>query len=360
MAEFVEVEHKKEKVKYNVVIGNLIIPDKLRILSEENENLFFIIDKRVFEIYTELFIQNLYGNNYFLLDANEENKSIDSVVQIVSELLKNNFPRSGTIVLVGGGVTGDLGAFISSIYKRGIKFVNVPTTIISALDSSIGGKTGVNFAPLKNIIGSFYFPQEVIIDPLFFKSLPDDEIISGFGEMLKYGFLMNDEFLTIILDSFSELLSNKILRDNIVIDCINFKTEITKLDFNEKGIRKILNLGHTFAHGFESYAKFNIKHGVAVIIGIISSLYLSDYIGLITKNKLMFYLNELEKIKKYLPLFNFEPEIVYNFMKNDKKNKENKVNFVLLRNAGEIVYDIQVPDIAVYESIKKMEKFINE
>jgi 3-dehydroquinate synthase len=308
---------------------------------------FVIIDKNVFKYYGKV-IRDVFRTHaekiHFLeVTASEKSKSLSTANKIYNTLLSKNFGRDTLVVAVGGGIIGDLSGFVASTYMRGVDIVHVPTTILAAVDSSIGGKTGVNFLNAKNIIGTFYQPSLILVDTDFFKSLPEDEIISGAGEIIKYGFISGAGFYNYIYSNFNSLLElNPSVLDEIIFESVNLKLGVVSNDlFDKKGLRKILNFGHTFAHAFESYFTFKINHGKAVAAGLVTALFLSYRKKIINRNKLDELLRLPLMLKNKNLISDFFNDEIIDLMKTDKKNKKGELNFVLIKNFGEMVLDVR-------------------
>lgn len=242
------------------------------------------------------------------------------------------------MLAIGGGVTGDLAGFASSTYLRGIKLVHVPTTLLSMVDSSIGGKTAINFKDAKNIIGTIYPPQLVFIETNFLKTLPDVEIRAAFGEIIKYAFIADKSFHNYVKKNITSFLSCiSPGYTELIYRSLQIKKAAVEADEYETGIRQILNFGHTFGHAIESSLKFRLKHGYAIAAGIIAAIILSRKIGLITKDK-------AEKFISLPIAINFPGEIsalkipaALSFIDYDKKQKGGKHSFVLISEIGETV-----------------------
>ena len=245
------------------------------------------------------------------------------------------------IIGIGGGIVGDIVGFVASIYKRGINFINIPTTLLAQVDSAIGGKTGVNSKHGKNLIGSFYQPKLVIIDTSFLKSLPKKEMICGYAEILKHSIIKDKKFFKWLKKNTKHILlkNNKALTYAIKKSCL-IKMHFVNKDVNEKGLRMILNFGHTFAHAIEvknNYSK-KISHGEAVLSGMI----LAARLSLVKKICNLNIVKEIEEIYKKNNLsYTFAKYSNYNsinklipYLKNDKKNDDEKINFILLKNIG--------------------------
>ncbi len=270
----------------------------------------------------------------------EKSKNLKTVSSIVKILEKNNFSRNDSLISVGGGICGDVCGFASSIFKRGLNFINVPTTLLSQVDSAVGGKTGINSLSGKNMIGSFYQPSLVISDIDFLKSLPKREMICGYAEILKHSLIKDKIFFKFLKKNFIKILSHnhKSLEKTIYKSCL-IKKEIVEKDEKEKNIRKVLNLGHTFAHAYEATVGYNrgLNHGEAVLLGIMSAVEFSRKKNILKRNDFKQITEHLRKLNydslnKYFKLKDISKIIFY--MKQDKKNKDNKINLILLKSIG--------------------------
>lgn len=342
------IRTKNNKFNYPVIIGRNVINNLSAELfkAKLSERVFVIIDSNVYEYYHKV-VKKIFSTwtekiHFLQIPASEKSKSLTSVDKIYKTLLGKNFGRDTLIVAIGGGTIGDVSGFVASTYMRGVELVHVPTTLLAAVDSSVGGKTGVNLLNAKNIVGTFYQPSLVLIDTNFFKSLSDDEIISGTGEIIKYGFISNPGFYNYIYTNFISLLElNPSVLNKIISESVNLKLAVISNDlFDIKGLRKILNFGHTFAHAFESYFSFKINHGKAVTAGLVAALFLSYRKRIIKYDKLdeLLLLPLLLKNKNLISDFNSSEMI--DLMRTDKKNKKGKLNFVLIKDCGEMVIDV--------------------
>ena len=277
------------------------------------------------------------------LPSNEKTKSLNVANKIIEQLLRKNFNRSDCILAFGGGIIGDLSAFISNLTKRGLKFVNVPTTLLAQVDASIGGKTGINSNKGKNLIGTYYQPDFVLSDVSLLKSLPQREMVSGYAEILKHSLILDKKFFFWLLKNGKKMISekNNFLLVKAITKSCKIKSMIVNKDEKENNLRMILNFGHTFAHGFESAKNFSKKlnHGEAVLLGMIIASELSNKRKLLTFKELLLIkkhysnLKLLRNIKKVFKK-NEINKIVY-FMKKDKKNTNEKINLILLKKIGE-------------------------
>ncbi len=278
---------------YDVHIGENTFRQLLELINSSNlnNNLFFVIDKNVKELYSNL-IDTLINNyqkkiNSLIIETNENLKSFETLQNIYSSLLENNYTRDTLLVAIGGGIVGDICGFAAATFSRGIEYIQIPTTLLSAVDSSVGGKTGINFGNTKNIIGAFNQPNFVLIDVRFLDTLNKEEMLSGLGEVIKYAYLTNQSFYKYVKDNISSIIAkdHKVLLE-IIKESVRFKGDVVIRDEKENGNRKMLNLGHTFAHAYEVETNYKIKHGQAVIIGITSAIFLSFKLGIMTKPKM--------------------------------------------------------------------------
>ena len=342
-----EIKFKSKNHNYSVMIGKNILgilPKKVKLLCPKTKNVALIIDKNIPVKFKKELKKKL--KNYSLLflsfEASEKNKSIDKVNYFLNILLSKNFTRSDLIIGVGGGITGDVAGFVASIFKRGLNFINIPTTLLAQVDAAIGGKTGVNSNFGKNLIGSFYQPRLVISDTLFINSLSRREIICGYAEILKHSIIKDKNFFEWLKKNTKQILAKK-TRELIyaIKKSCSIKMWFVTRDVNEKGLRMTLNFGHTFAHAIEvknNYSK-KINHGEAVLTGMILAIKLSilkkscNYNTLkkvndiYKKNNLNYTLKNISNpkwIKDLIP-----------FLKHDKKNDDEKINFLLLKKIGQ-------------------------
>ena len=341
-----EIKFKNKNHSYSILIGKNtinILPKKIKILCPNTKNIALIIDSNVPVKFKRNLKKKLKNYNLLFLSfrSNEKNKSIRIVNYFLNVLLSKNFTRSDLIIAVGGGITGDITGFIASIFKRGISFINIPTTLLAQVDSAIGGKTGVNSNYGKNLIGSFYQPKLVLSDTSFLNSLSKKEMICGFAEILKHSIIKDKKFFN-WLEKNSRLIflkKDKELTYAIKKSC-EIKIYFVTKDLNEKGLRMILNFGHTFAHAIEvknNYSK-SITHGEAVLTGMILAIKLSilkknctykilnQVRNLYVKNNLTHSLKNVSNTKWIQSLIPF--------LKQDKKNDDDKINFLLLKDIG--------------------------
>ena len=348
---------------YPIYFGNNILGATGNLINsnfKQVKKICIITDNKIpKKLLTKLLISlKNYELKVFRLNVNEKTKNFIVAKNIIEQLLKNNFNRSDCVISFGGGIIGDLSAFIANLTKRGLKFINIPTTLLSQVDASVGGKTGINSNHGKNLIGTFYQPDFIISDILILKSLSEREIISGYGEILKHALILDKKFFLFLLKNGKKIINgkdNKSLIQAIIKSC-KIKSEIVKKDEKEKSLRMILNFGHTFAHGFEGAKNFSKKlnHGEAVLLGMMVASELSNKINILSSKELEMiqkhYLNLglLFNIKKFFKKKEIKKIIFY--MKKDKKNVDKNLSLILLKKIGKTK--------KVIFNSKKVEKFL--
>ena len=322
----------------------------------QHEDIFIVADK-----HTVLFCDRLFEkvdwlpSHVTVLDCGEENKSVESVSRIWMMLSKQGARRSSILVCVGGGVVTDLGGFAASTFKRGMRCINVPTTLLAQVDASLGGKTGFNFNGLKNEIGTFSIPEKVIIDTRFLNHLPVRERMSGFAEMIKHGLLSNREYLIWLLNLEHQETTQEYMLE-LIRRSVTIKNEIVTRDPREQGLRKVLNFGHTIGHAIESLSIMQgspLLHGEAVALGLVAELYLS------VKEKGFpeeIYREVRNFVKQHYPPYPLMNHVdtLYELMLHDKKNERWGVNFTLLSGIGEFSLDNYCSKDLVVEALSQV------
>jgi 3-dehydroquinate synthase len=326
--------------------------------------------KRRFAIISNTTIANLYKDlidswkkdlncSLFTIPDGEQYKTIDTWKSILDFLLENRFERSSILVALGGGVVGDIAGFAAASFLRGISYIQIPTTLLAMVDSSIGGKTAVDHPMGKNLIGAFHQPAMTLVDTNFLKTLPPREFLSGYAELFKYGFIGGPDTFNFVAEENERMLKYESgpLLDGIRRS-IEIKANIVSEDeFETKGLRALLNFGHTFAHSIERYFNFeNVLHGEAVIWGIKCACKLGERIGTIPEEMMPVYRNVLEQLP--VPALPSVPDTskLYSHMFSDKKVSSGKLHFVVPTIPGKSIVkkDIDQTDvIAVLESIFK-------
>ena len=314
-----EIKITLKENSYSIFTGRNILKDIASFYDFSNHKVLIVTDSNIPNEYYSLVKEKINVVDTLILSPGEDSKSFNSYLKIQEKLLEHNFSRKDIVIALGGGVIGDLVGFASSTYKRGLKFINIPSSTLSMIDSSIGGKTAINFNGIKNVIGTFYQPSLVLIDFDLLKSLPQRHFNNGLIEALKAGYIYDPS----ILDLFSEDINSNL--EEIIIKSIIVKKHFVEEDEKEQNIRKILNYGHTFGHGFESLGGFNdsLYHGEAVGLGM---LVVSK-----DKEKLISYLNKLDI--KYD--FEISSQELIKIILNDKKVDGKYIDLILVDNIGE-------------------------
>jgi 3-dehydroquinate synthase len=329
---------------------------KEKLISDKHSSIFILVDDN-----TDKFCLNIFKEksgikkfNKIIIKSGEENKNIESCLYIWNKLNEFNADRKSLLINLGGGVLTDMGGFCASTYLRGISFINIPTTLLGMVDAAHGGKTGIDFKQLKNQIGVFKDPLEVVLDSDYLKTLSKDEFINGYAEVFKHSLLTDHPDL-----DFNSLINKDFYKDVdfIISKYSEIKNEVVKSDKFESNNRKILNLGHTIGHAVESYSFISnsineLKHGEAIIVGLITELYISH-------KQLSFPLSDLENIKtqllKHYKLITFSDNDVnqiYDLMIFDKKNEGSSINFVLLEKIGKPIVDEEIDKQLFIDSFK--------
>ncbi len=292
------------------------------------------------------------------VDEGEENKNIDYCIGIWRMLIDFEADRNALLINLGGGVVTDMGGFAASTYKRGIDFINIPTTLLSQVDAAVGGKTGIDMAGTKNIIGTFTQPKAVFVEPLFLKTLPAEQLVSGFAEMLKHGLIADKAYWNALKEADPQQLNPELIYRSLEI-----KNDVVKQDPEEKGLRKILNFGHTIGHAIESFSINSTKkplfHGEAIAIGMVCEAYLSVKKHQLKQTELEEITDTINKFYKPYP-FSVKafPELIA-IMKNDKKNSYGKINCSLLTFIGQCDIDFKLTEDELCESLEYYLSIIN-
>ena len=339
---------KTKSKSYPIYFGNNILNNTGQLINKKLPNvkkICIISDDKLPRFLLKKLIKSLkkYQIKIYKLNATERTKSLKVANKIIEQLLNYNFNRSDCIIAFGGGVIGDLSGFISNLTKRGLKFINIPTTLLAQVDASVGGKTGINSDQGKNLIGTYYQPDFILSDVSILKSLPQREIISGYGEILKHSIILNKKFFLWLVKNAKKIIikKNNIILQKAIFESCKIKCRVVNKDENEKDLRMILNFGHTFAHGFEGAKNFTkkINHGEAVLLGMMLASELSYKMKILPLKDLLILKKHYVDLKLPMSITkNFkkkEVKKIINFMKKDKKNISEKINLILLNKIGE-------------------------
>lgn len=361
--------------------------EQISVKTKENQDYKITISNRILDKISEMFDLSKYSKIAILTDKNliksgwldklksglrsginkeistiiikagEKYKNIKTVEKIWKQMLEAGLDRKSLLINLGGGVVCDMGGFCASTYMRGISFVQIPTTLLSQVDASVGGKTGFDFYGVKNCIGAFTHPKAVIIDTNTLSTLPNREFISGFGEVLKYGIIYDKKFFDYLKELEVKTIKDLSKEDlvKIIKTSCEIKAKVVEEDFKESGIRKILNYGHTLGHSIESLSlktRKSLLHGEAVAIGMLGEAYIARKLGRITEAD---FVDVEEIIQNYnLPTKykTSKKEQVYNLLFKDKKTVGKKINWVLMNKIGSVDFDVEVSEDIVREAIE--------
>lgn len=347
-----EISMKLKDIEYKVYISSSM--DKFSQALMENkiknkESMFVITDSKVHYIYKNIIekLKEQYNVKEYYFKEGEENKNINTIQGIYSFLIENNANKNSILIAMGGGVVGDIVGFAASTYMRGIRYINMPTTFLSQVDSSVGGKVGYNYNGLKNIIGDFYNPEFVYISTSFLKTLDEKEFQGGLGEVIKFALIKDSSLLNFLNENYKGIMekeTDKII--HIIKSCLKIKLEILKDDLNNIGMSNILNFGHTVGNAIEINSGGKLTYGEAVALGILTSIKLSENIYKLRKD---LYGNIVNLYKKLgLPTkYKVDNYILFMYAINHDKKNDEKITFILLEdlNKPKIKVEINKKDI---------------
>ena len=347
-------------MKQRIIISKQLQTDLAEAIAEcEHDRIFVLVDETTNKLCWSLVKDYLCLKDAqtIIIGATDRRKNLDTLVHVWESLQQGKATRHSLLINLGGGMVTDLGGFAASTYKRGINFINIPTTLLAMVDASVGGKTGINFGGLKNEIGVFNDAEFVLLDTNWLRTLDEENIRSGYAEMLKHG-LIADETMWAELINFN--LAQPDLRQlaSMLDKSVRIKERIVAEDPHEKGIRKALNLGHTFGHAFESWAmkRQPVLHGYAVAFGLIAELYLATTRTDFPTERMRQTVNFIRAYYGSLPITcNDYPELI-ELMHHDKKNRGNEINVTLLGGIG----DIRINQTITEEDIKEALDFFRE
>ncbi|GGI91126.1 3-dehydroquinate synthase [Legionella impletisoli] len=352
------LEVRLPKRAYPIYIGSNLLSDEALLTQHLNANQALIVTN---ETIAPMYLPHLkkafrkIQYNIVILPDGEQHKNQQSLDKIYNELFQNRHHRDTTLIALGGGVIGDMTGFAASTYQRGVRFLQIPTTLLAQVDASVGGKTAINHPQGKNMIGSFYQPHAVIIDLDVLSTLPIREFRAGMAEVIKHAILAGGEFLADV-ESFlkQSTETNKPTLASLVASCCAIKAQLVEEDEKEAGRRALLNLGHTFAHALEAYTNYQtLRHGEAVGIGLYCAALLSNKMNLLSDAC-------LERIDELLTLASLPRRIpkeidlnaLRDLMSNDKKVKNNVLRFILIKSLGDCYIESAVPHSVLMDTLK--------
>lgn len=324
--------------------------------TDKSKKVCIVSDSNVAKIYLNK-IEHILSEQYpqvfsFVFDAGEQSKNMATVQKLYEYLIINKFDRHDFIIALGGGVVGDLTGFTAATYLRGIDFVQIPTSLLAQVDSSIGGKTGVDFEQYKNMVGAFYQPRLVYMSMEVFDSLPDQQFANGMAEEIKHGLIKDAAYYTWIRDHREELLQKKpeTLIGMLEIGC-NIKRVVVENDPKEKGERALLNFGHTIGHAVEKLSDFQLYHGECVAIGMVAAAYLSVKMGCLSESQLHEFEQVLCDYQLPTHIQGYDADAILETTKSDKKMIGGKVKFTLLHAIGDAYSDLSLTDEDLLDAI---------
>ncbi len=343
--------HYDQKPIYDIVIeeGFDKLAESFGKLSITGRKLCIVTDSNVGPLYAQAVKDELDKTDnkvfIFTFNAGEENKTLSTVEDLYEYLIINHFDRTDVLVALGGGVVGDLTGYAAATYLRGIKFIQVPTSLLAMTDSSIGGKTGVDFRAYKNMVGAFYQPKLVYMNVNVLDSLSERLFNSGFGEIIKHGLIKDMDYYRWLCDNVEAIRkhSHNEIIEMIYQSCV-IKKNVVELDPTEQGDRALLNFGHTLGHAIEKLCGFRLYHGECVVLGMIAAMHISYERGLITEADIEDAVGLFKDFKFPLTISGMTADEVVSVSKNDKKMVSGKVKFILLDGTGNAIIDRTVSD----------------
>jgi len=345
---------------YPIYFGNNLFTEIEKILSLKNYSKIFIVtDKNLQQTLLQQLQLNLSGKTEcVVLSAGEKAKTLTNIKLIWTAMHDAQLDRKSLVINLGGGVITDMGGFAASTYMRGIDFVNIPTTLLSQVDASVGGKTGINFAEIKNLIGTFNQPKAIIIDTATLATLSERELVAGFAEIIKHGLIKDKNYFKKVTSKQPLEFSQQELLEIIKVSC-EIKASVVQQDETENGQRKILNFGHTIGHAIESLCLGNLRpllHGEAISIGIVAESELAKAKGLLTDKDLDIIKKSLLHAGLPINVRGLSIDEIYTKMLSDKKNTFNQINFTLLSGIGNALYNQTSDEEAIKQAISSVVK----
>lgn len=330
--------------KYDIYIGNNLLAHAGEYISRVHEpcKAFIVTDKTVKELYSGTVTASLSAAGFevydFAFDAGEGSKNMETISNIVEEMAEKQFTRGDLIVALGGGIAGDVAGFAASVFLRGIPFVQIPTTLLAAVDSSVGGKTGVNLKSGKNLAGAFWQPSLVLCDCDTFKTLPYETFLDGIAEAVKYGVISDAELFNRLYEAGEKLYSEQDNLIGIVKRCVSIKADIVMKDERDTGLRQLLNLGHTIGHAVEKASGYEITHGHAVALGMLMISKACADMG-ICKATCHSRISDILSSFGFPSASPFSAEVLLDAMLKDKKRSGNTITLVLPKEIGRCVLE---------------------
>ena len=356
-----EIPVKYNKTEYKIFISDSFqqLPGELLPLGIENRKICMITDTHVQKQYGEQVVSILKPLckeiHVFAFPEGEQNKNLNTVQDAYRFLIQHKFDRKDLLLALGGGVVGDLTGFTAATYLRGIDFVQIPTTLLAQVDSSIGGKTGVDFDQYKNMVGAFHMPKLVYMNLAALSTLDERQFACGMAEILKHGLIKNATYYEWLLNHFEEINERKfhVLEEMIYESCL-IKKAVVEKDPTEKGERAILNFGHTIGHAIEKYMNFSMLHGECVALGCITAAYISKKRGMLSTEEYYEIRDMFVPFSLPISITDIDCEKVVSLTKSDKKMEHGNIKFILLKKIGKAMIDTTVTCEEMTEALQEI------
>lgn len=353
---------KKTSSSYEIRIGKGIVDRMILLIAKNHQapRYGILTDSNVNRIYGQKMLSAFTdaGLNASIIEipAGESSKNISMLVDVAERLLALGADRGTVLIALGGGVVGDLTGFIASVYMRSVPYIQIPTTLIGQVDSSIGGKTAVDLPQGKNLLGTFYQPDAVFADLDFLDTLPEKEFANGLAEIIKYGVIEDDKMFKLLEENMDAVRSrDQALLIKLIETCCRIKKSIVEIDEREQGLRRILNFGHTLGHALEAVSDYTLSHGEGVALGMVAAAKMSVNLNHLPEKELIRIESMIEQagLPTKIPA-SFVPEDVIARLKMDKKKKDNQIHFVLVKKIGMPFVSGSVGDQHVSDVLEEM------
>lgn len=349
------------KPSYDIVYENDFnrLAEELEQFEISNKKLCIVTDSRVKGFYADTVCKELEDKCKFItvfdFPDGEKSKNLDTVNNIYEFLIKNKFGRKDMLLALGGGVVGDITGFVAATYLRGVDFVQIPTSLLAQVDSSIGGKTGVDFNQYKNMVGAFYMPRLVYMNLSTLKTLDDRQYYSGFAEVMKHGLIKDHNYYEWLIEKMYEICERDLsVLEEMIINSNKIKKLVVEKDPTEKGDRALLNFGHTIGHAIEKAKNFELLHGECVALGCVVAAYISWKKNLLTMDEYYEIRDMFVPFNLPISIENIDPEDVFALTASDKKMEENHLKFILLKKVGKAIIDTTVTKEEILAGINEI------
>lgn len=335
------------------------LPAELEQFDIQNKKLCIVTDSKVNDLYSEEVCEVLRNKCkeifVFSFPDGEKSKNLNTVKDIYEFLIQHKFDRKDMLLALGGGVVGDITGFAAATYLRGIDFIQIPTTLLAQVDSSVGGKTGVDFDQYKNMVGAFYMPKLVYMNLTVLNTLDDRQYYAGMAEVMKYGLIKNAPFYEWLISNMYEIHERDmaVLEDMVVKSC-TYKKLVVEKDPTEKGERAILNYGHTIGHAIEKAKNFELLHGECVALGSVAAAYISWKRGLLPMEEYYEIRDMFVPFNLPISIDNIDPEEILKLISSDKKVEGDKIKFILLKKLGKAIIDTSVTKDEILAGIREI------